>query len=221
MANLFKKTTLICDLDMTLLDSRWDIAIAMNHALGVVAGKNVEPETLFTHVGKSLRSTFVTVFPGASEEALDACIKEYKAYFYDHCDVKTTLFPGVIDTLTKLRSAGIKTAVATTKLSFMAKRVVEKFNIGHLFDLVQGTDDMPLKPDPAVILRVCDKLGVSPEESVMVGDTVMDVQAANAAGTTSVGVTYGIGDREQLIAAKPDYMIDAFSELMPLFEDEG
>ena len=203
---------LIFDLDGTLVDSRRDIAIAVNHALTQVAGLVAEEARVVPHVGGSLRGTFVDLAPGLAEAAYDAMDKAYKAFFFDHCAVHTLPYPGVLETLAKL--AGAPKAIATTKRTFMARRVTEELSIAPLVDLVQGTDDgMPIKPAPDLFRFVMARFAARPFRTLVVGDTVHDVAAGKAAGCVTVAVTYGIGSREALAAAGPDSVVDSFPEI--------
>ena len=203
---------LIFDLDGTLVDSRRDIAIGVNHALGAVAGLAVPEARVFPHIGGSLRGTFADLAPGLADASYDAMVEAYKAFYFDHCAVHTRPYPGVIETLAKL--AGAPKAVATTKRTFMARRVTEVLGLAPLVDLVQGTDDgTPIKPAPDLFLQVMERFAARPGKTLVVGDTVHDVRAGKAAGCFTVAVTYGIGARDALAAAGPDRLIDSFPEI--------
>jgi phosphoglycolate phosphatase len=158
-----------------------------------------------------------SLLPEPTSDEVEQVTQAYKDYFYHHCNVDTTLYPGVVETLKALRDRGIKTAVASAKMTFMARRVCQVLGLDPLLDHVQGTDDFPGKPDPTVIYTACQALEVSPSHSVFVGDTVMDVQAAKKAGCLAVAVTYGIGKRGDLEREKPDRVINAFSDVQAAF----
>ncbi len=208
---------LICDLDMTLIDSRRDIASAVAHAVSSFGGRKVSGQEVFPWIGKGLRSMVCNLLPGATSVQVDEVIKEYKRYFFDHCDVETTIYPGVVKSLKVLREQGIKTGIASAKMTFMAKRVCEVFGLDSLMDHIQGTDDFPGKPDPTVILKACQELEVTPGEIVFIGDTVMDVLAAKQAGCVAIAVTYGIGEKEDLKKENPNRLIDDFAEIKSVF----
>ncbi len=94
--------------------------------------------------------------------------------------------------------------------------LIEKLGLDHHFALVQGTDDFPHKPDPAILLRVLVFLGTPPERAVMVGDTAADILCARAAGVRCASALYGIGDSEELRACAPDYTLNRFADLLAL-----
>lgn len=207
----------ICDLDMTLIDSKRDIATAAIFASSKIAGRTLPEKKVAQWIGKDLRKMFQGLLPDADPEAIEKVIEVYREYFFENCAVHTRFYPGVEKTLESLRKMGVLLAIATAKRPFMAIHVSEVFGLDRLVDHVQGTQGFPEKPDPAIVNITCEKLGVNPFEAVFVGDTIMDIQAAKNAGCTSIAVTYGIGTREQLTAQKPDVLIDSFDEVLKLF----
>ena len=213
------KRALICDLDMTLIDSRKDIAEAVAFAISDNGLPPVTAQQVYPWIGKGLRNMFLGLLGNQDSEHIEALTASYKKRFYDHCAVHTTVYPGVLHTLEALHKRGIKLAIATAKMTFMGVRVCQVFGLDRFLSHIQGTDDMPGKPDPTVLLLACKALGISPEQAVFVGDTVMDVQAAQRAGCTSVAVTYGIGDRGALAAQSPDRLFDSFSDVLQFFPD--
>jgi phosphoglycolate phosphatase len=207
---------LICDLDMTILESKRDIAIAAAHAASTLGFHDFSESEVAPWIGKGLAHMLQSLIPEATEAQIEQCTKAYRLYFQDHCAVHTFIYPGVVKTLEAVRKAGMKTAIASAKLTFMARHVCKVHGVDRLFDHIQGTDDFPGKPDPTALYYACDAIGVPPTESMMVGDTLMDVQAGKNAGCAAVAVSYGIGDVEALKAEIPDRIIDRFDQLLPL-----
>jgi len=206
---------LLCDLDMTLVDSRADIAAAIAHSARTVCGATLRHAEVVPLIGRSLSEMFRNLLPPEHQGRLAACVEEYKRFFFDHCAVHTRPYPGVVETLTTLRGRGVKTAVATTKMTFMARRVCELTGLAPLLDHIQGTEDFAPKPDPEVIVRACEALRVRPVQTLLIGDTVMDIRAGRAAGCGIVAaVGYGIGTVEALTAAEPDRLLETFASLL-------
>jgi phosphoglycolate phosphatase len=131
----------------------------------------------------------------------------------------TTLFPGVSATLSTLRERGHRLAVASTKKGQGIRRATEHFGITGMFDLLQGSDDIPFKPAPDVILAVLRTLAWTPSETLMVGDTDADILAGQAAGVATCAVTYGSLSREALTAFRPDFMLDTITGLVQIAQD--
>lgn len=104
-------------------------------------------------------------------------------------------------------------AIATTKHSAVARRVVDAAGLGGFFDVVRGSDGLPHKPDPAVLHDIARAVGRPLDGTIVVGDTDRDVLLARAAGCVAVAVTYGGWNRAALAALEPDHLIDRFEEL--------
>jgi len=180
----------------------------------MIAGVEPELSAVRPLIGIPLSVIFSEFLGEQHRRLLSRCVEEYKRYFFDHCADKSDLFPGVAETLDSLRSRGFSLAVATTKMTFMAERVCNLFGLAPLLNTIQGTDDMPAKPNPAVILRTCEKLRCDPVCALAVGDTPSDIEAGKAAGCRTAAACWGIGDPFVLAEAKPDMMLENIFELI-------
>lgn len=210
----------ICDLDGTLVDSFADIERSIIRALEAV---DIEPSPELLSLcrkGVSLEYYFgvATGAAPADEPArLQVFVDTYRDnYFTD--EFASAAYPSVPHTLTWLRERhpDIRLAVATTKRTDMAEVVVERCGLTGLFDLVQGSDGLPKKPDPTLLRVVADKLDAPLATAMMLGDTDKDVLAAKAAGCTAVAVSYGGWTREEMMGLDPDHLLDDFAELRSL-----
>ncbi len=207
-----KTELVIFDLDGTLVDSRRDIARAINHGLvsvGVCALSNGETER---HIGRPLFDIFFDLIGDGDDERAEAACDAYRSFFFEHCADESRLYDGVKQTLQQL-AGKVPLAIATTKRSYMAKRVVELMDIAPLFGLVQGTDDFPPKPDPFIINHVLQHFKVAAEQAWMVGDTISDIKAGHNAGVRTAAVTFGIGEKQALALQQPDVILEAMNEL--------
>jgi phosphoglycolate phosphatase len=205
---------IICDLDMTLIDSRRDIAAAVTRALRKVLGREVPNTAVYKLIGRPLDEVIAALAPKAKRDVIERCVDEYKSDFYDRCCRFTRIYPGVRETLTALGEQGVRRAVATTKMTYMARRVCDGVGLSDYFEHIQGTDDCPAKPDPAVLVRAAEGLDVPLRQTLVVGDTVLDIEAARRGRCAVAAVTYGVGKRDELRQAKPDFLIDAFSAVL-------
>lgn len=120
------------------------------------------------------------------------------------------VFPGVRDFLSQLKGAGLKTAIATSKPTYLAELVIKNSSLHGLVDVVQGTEDFPAKPDPTCILKAMIKLET--DKAIMVGDRIEDIQAAIAAGIDSIGIAHSFHDKATLQAAGAVHVFDTFLE---------
>lgn len=202
----------IFDLDGTLVDSRDDIAAAVNAALAGIGCPPRRLAEIVPRIGEPLDAIFRSWLPADRAALLPEAVDAYRRFYFENCARSSALYPGVRGCLERL--APVRLAIATTKTTRQAVRVCEQLDLSRHFAVVQGCDDIPHKPDPAVVRAVLDRLGVEPTAAWMVGDTAMDVAAGRAAGCATCAVTWGIGGREALEAAGPDLLVDG-AELLP------
>ncbi len=125
------------------------------------------------------------------------------------------LYPHVRETLEKLN--GYKKAVISNKREYLSTRLLDKLELLKYFDLVVGSDTTSeRKPSAIPVIYVFTKLGVNPDESIIVGDSNYDIEAGKKAGLKTVAVTYGYRERQYLIDA--DYIIDSMKDLLTLLD---
>lgn len=211
-AGVAQRRVVVFDLDGTLVDSLPDIVASFRRAF-VARGLGAPPEdAVRALVGRPLEEMAEAFVDGASE--VDAVCDAYREIYPRHFTDATRPFPGVLDVLETLRARGFVTAVATTKRTEMARRLVAAVGLEGSLDHVQGTDGIPHKPAPDVIFAALR--AVRAEGTWMVGDTVTDLQAGRAAGLRTYGVTWGTHDRARLEAERPDVVSDDLADLLRL-----
>jgi HAD superfamily hydrolase (TIGR01509 family) len=173
-------------------------------------------EDLYPHIGKSLQETFAAILPDDLHGRIDEAAELYARHYPPRSLDTTVLFPGVRETLAELHASGRRLAVASTKRATGIRRATDHFGITGYFAQLQGSDGLPFKPDPAILLKVLSDQRWDPAETLMVGDTDKDVLTGRRAGVPTCAVTYGSLTREQLVAFAPDYIIDRLPELLSL-----
>lgn len=202
---------LILDLDGTLVDTIRDITDALNYALGPYGLNNLSIEETTPMVGEGLTRLVEKVLGNKKIQPRDEITERFLGYYSEHLTDNSTLYPGVEKTLKQLTK--YRKAVISNKREYLSTRLLNELNMLKPFDLIVGSDTTPeRKPSPVPVHYVCNKLGISPLESVVIGDSKYDIEAGKNAGTKTIGVTYGYGTGEQLKGA--DYIIDSFSELI-------
>jgi phosphoglycolate phosphatase len=206
----------IFDFDGTLTDSREDIAAAQIWALRRIGGEGIRKEQLFPHIGKTLQETFALLLPPSLHERIPEAVGLYSEYYPPRSLLTTTLFPGVRETLEELVRRGSRLAVASTKRGVGILRATDHFRITHLFAQLQGSDDVPYKPDPFILNRIVADQAWERRETVMVGDTAHDIEAGRRAGIATCGVTYGSLTEPEIRACRPDFVVESFPELLYL-----
>lgn len=202
----------IFDLDGTLVESRSDISKAINASLISVGSVARPGSQIHPLIGRPLDGIFEALLPSDMRDKVEEAARHYRSYYFKNCARDSYVYPGAIRCLEEL--SGRRLAVATTKKTFQAMRVAEIFELLPYFEVVQGSDDIPHKPDPAIVNLVLQKTRVSPHRALMIGDTVMDIRAGRAAGTRTCAVTYGIGTQEELVHESPDILLDDLGRLV-------
>jgi 2-phosphoglycolate phosphatase len=231
MVKPLPKFSLICfDLDGTLVDSTADIRASLVQALATVppADARLDEHALgCAGLGLPLEEFFALARPAphawSGPEGYRRFVGAYREHYMAHLLDGTRPFEGVAETLAMvepLRAQGMRTAIATTKRTATAERVLGGLGLAHHFDLILGTEDpMPHKPAPDLLLACAERIGCDPRRGLMVGDTDRDMRAGRAAGMRTCGVTYGVLGADGLKPHAPDWMIDRFADLMPLIQD--
>lgn len=206
----------IFDIDGTLADSRRDIAgaqIRVLHRLGV---DHVREADLYPFIGRRLEETFSRILPAGLLNRIPEAAAMYLEEYLPRALETTTLFPGVTGTLEELRRRGRFLAVASTKRTATVRRVTDHFRITDFFIHLQGSDQLPPKPDPAVVRAVLDARSWNPAATIMVGDTDLDILAGRGAGTATCAVTYGALGADALQVFHPDHLIHSITDILAI-----
>jgi phosphoglycolate phosphatase len=144
---------------------------------------------------------------------VDAFINTYKTFYFDYID-DSLLYPAVEDVLKQLKSLDIQVSLLTTKGQDQADSLIDHFNLRNYFSAVYGRrNGMAIKPSAEPLLKICADLNVSPAETMMVGDSELDIRCGKNAGAKTCGVTYGYRKEASLKKETPDYLINTLAEL--------
>jgi len=205
--------THICfDLDGTLVDSSETILESTKAALDKLKISYKIDEGIFTNM---IGMHFVDIFDELKIEVNDfeKFISIYKGLYFDFMD-SSVLYPDVSETLTFLKRKKIKVSLLTTKVQDQAEKIIDHFNLRPSFAYLMGRrNGLAHKPSPEPLLQICKELRVEPVETVIVGDTELDIQCGKSAGSKSCGVLFGYRRKDQLEKEKPDFLISGLNEL--------
>jgi len=208
----------IFDLDGTLVDTAEDIAAGVNHALAALGLGSITAAQARAYVGDGtatlLRRALLLFKDAPSEEEVQQAVRMHLDYYMRHLCVRSTLYPGVRETLPCLDG---RKAVVTNKPTDASRELLGALGIAGHFEGVFGSDAFPWrKPDPRPLLAVAERCGVNPGECLMVGDGAQDILAGRAAGMATCGAAYGFRGEAFLRRLRPDYLIGRFCELLEL-----
>ena len=189
------------DLDGTLTDSGPGIVASVAYALRKLGVEPPEPEQLRPFIGPPLLWSFAH-FYGFDEEKSREGVRLYREYFTAGGMFENSVYPGIPEALEGLRVAGFRLAVAPSKPELFSLQIVEHFGLSAYFEAVCGAAMDESRTEKADVIRYAlDTLGVTAEESLMVGDREHDVLGAKAVGLPCLGALWGYGSREELTNA--------------------
>jgi len=206
---------LIFDLDGTLIDSKLDLALAVNATRAHMGMPPLEVDQVSTYVGNGApilirRALGEQATEAEIEEALEFFLEYYRAHELDN----TRLYPGVSQSLDRLYAAGKRLAVLTNKPVAMSRAIVEGLGVGARFFRVYGGNSFDFKkPHPIGVEALLAETGVGRARTLMIGDSSVDIQTARNAGVSSCGVTYGFAP-QTLHDPAPDLLVDRIETLV-------
>ena len=204
-------SAVLFDLDGTISDSAPGITRSVAHAFERLGMPVPERKQLRVFIGPPLSKTFPEF--GVPKERVTEAITYYRELYTTEAKYENELYPGMEDLLKKLKEDGLKLYVATSKPEILAKDILKHFGIDHYFDEIAGaTMDYARETKEAVLRYLLDKIGTE-DKAVMIGDTVYDVEGANALQIPCIAVTWGFGNKEEMIQAGAVSIVDTMDEL--------
>jgi phosphoglycolate phosphatase len=203
---------LVFDLDGTLVDSKEDLANAVNVAIESFDLPPLPHALIYSYVGDGASALILRALPPEKADLLPEVLDRFLEYYRRHLLDTTRAYPGVAGALRKW--AGIyRMAVLTNKGVAMSREILSGLSLDGFFFEVRGGDSVATKkPDPEGLLQILREAGVEAREAIMIGDSRNDVLAGRAAGAVTCGVTYGLGT-SGFAEHPPDFTIDRFPDL--------
>ncbi len=204
---------LIFDLDGTLIDSRLDLANAVNATRAEMGKPPLEHSLVFSYVGNGAP---VLIRKAMGPEAPDADVQRaldfFLTYYRDHAVDDTRLYPGVRESLERLHGAGKRLAVLTNKPVRISEAIMDAMGLTPLlFRIYGGNSFEQKKPHRIGVDSLREEAGAGAESTWMVGDSIVDMRTARNAGVMSCGVTYGF-QPETLQECPPDLLVDRMED---------
>jgi phosphoglycolate phosphatase len=203
---------LIFDLDGTLIDSKLDLALAVNAMLKFAGRPASTHEEIYSLVGNGAPTLVRRALGEAATDAeVDASLSYFLSYYREHMLDNTVLYPGVLECLASVEEYSL--AVLTNKPVRFSVAIIEGLGIARYFRYVYGGNSFEKKkPDPIGVNTLLRDFGAGPKQAMVIGDSEVDVQTARNAGTWACGVTYGLGS-DRLPQCAPDLLLDSLMEL--------
>jgi HAD superfamily hydrolase (TIGR01549 family) len=201
------------DLDGTIMDSYATIyktTIRTLEYLGIT--DHLEEKEFHKRIGLHFLDIFNDL--KVSVPDIEHFINVYKSFYFSFIN-ESVIYPNAHELFDFLTSGGIKISLLTTKAQDQADKILEHFSLSKYFSHIMGRRiGLEIKPSPIPLLNICSTLNVRPSETLMVGDSELDVRCGKAAGTKTCAVTIGYRTRELLELEKPDYIASGLKEII-------
>lgn len=206
---------IILDFDGTLVDTAPLIVATMKATIHKLSLPERDDAQYRATIGLRLEDVSSALWPDLS--TMGPLYAQTYHHIFDEIkhQWEVRCFPGVVETLRKLKDCGLRLAVASSRTSSSLIEYAEFFGIIGLFDAIIGGNDVRNgKPAPDPVLLICRKNNWLTSETLVVGDAVFDIQMGKNAGTATCAVTYGNQNRGELSTALPDSIIESFPDLL-------
>ncbi len=210
-------STVFFDLDGTLVDSGEGVRNSVEYALNKFGIEVENKDSLSCFIGPPLTVSFKT-FYGFDDEKADTGVAFYREYYREKGIFEGYVYEGIEECLKRLKKAGKRIMVATSKPEVFAKMVLEKFGIAKYFDFIAGaTIDEKTRANKIQIMQYAfDSCNVSPKDVIMVGDRLFDIEGAKHFGMECIAVLYGYGSQEEFEEYGAEYIVSTPSDVADL-----
>jgi phosphoglycolate phosphatase len=208
-----KYKLLVFDWDGTVADSLHHIVAAMESAIEAVQLPARTRDQILDIIGLGMHEAAATLFPDVDSELHQQMISRYGQTYLAATFGKTLLFPGAKETLEQLRESGYMLAVATGKSRRGLERALADTELKQLFHTTRCADETFSKPHPQMLMDIMQTLDMEPSQTVMIGDSLHDLQMAVNAKVASVAVSYGAQRLERLQELNPVTRLHHLTEL--------
>jgi len=210
--------TVIFDLDGTLVNTNDLIVDSWRYTVKKLTGRDITDEEIRGTLGEILLDSMLRTMPDIDPEtALETYRIYQRSIFLDRIE----LYDGTKETLCAIHKAGYKIALLTSRLRSSSEKALKHFGIADLFDVVlTASDTKTFKPDPDPVYLMLDMLGSKAEHTILVGDTIHDIEAGLAAGVFTVLVdwSYALPPEKRADAPAPDAVIEKMQDLLTLLK---
>ena len=210
---------ILFDLDGTLVDTLQLILESYRYTMRTHLGEALPDERWLRTMGRPLKVQ-LQEFAETPEQA-EAMFQTYLDHNEENQERLIRSFPGVKETVEELLRSGYRVGIVTSKITENAWRELRSCRLDDLFETVIGATDVENpKPHPEPVLRGLEAIGCAPGETLLVGDSVYDLQSGRAAGVDTAAALWGPFDRETLAESEPDYWLTDIGELSDLLDGQ-
>ena len=214
----------IFDLDGTLTDTLESLTYSVNETMKEIGLPEITSEQCREFVGNGAKVLIEKTLKASGDEDLsrfDEAFAAYQRIFDKCCTYRVKPYPGIPEMLGAMKERGLRLGVLSNKPNRQAVHVVEEIFGKGVFDHIQGQKDgVPRKPDPTAVLSIAGEFGVSPAETLYIGDSEVDGATGKAAGMDTILVSWGFRSRDVLEAAEPLCIADTTDEILQIIREK-
>ena len=212
-------SNILFDLDGTLTDPKDGITRCIQFSLDQLGVTPPRVDQLTWCIGPPLRGSFSRLLNTLDDALLDQALSYYRKRFSETGMYENVIYPEIIPALRRIRTAGFRVLLATSKPSVFAKKILDHFDLTQFFHAIHGSElDGRLSDKGELLARILDAENLKPKATLIVGDRSQDIIGGKKNGIVTVAVTYGYGSREEIAASKPDYVFESPSDLAAFLE---
>ena len=213
--SIMEYSTVIFDLDGTLLYTLEDLKNAVNYAFQQKGyGEHTVPE-MRRFFGNGVRVAMQKAEPGATAEDLDEMVKLFRGYYNEHCLDNTRPYDGVLPLIRELKDKGIKMGIVSNKVDSAVKELAARF-FPEISVAIGESEGVRRKPAPDTVYQAMRELQADPKKTVYIGDSEVDLATARAAGLPCISVLWGFREKELLVSEGADCFVDSPEEIPAL-----
>jgi len=210
------------DYDGTIVDSAIMIVEGAIAAFRICGLPDPDPKKVRENIGKPLAIALDEYMPPGFNVTPNEISEAYRSWYAEQGRLglqNEPLYPGVVELLKELKTDDWLIGIATNKSRIGLTNGLAKHSLSDMFDITLSTDENIPKPNPAMAIKAMNDLGVDKENCVMIGDTINDIGLGVNAGITSIGVTWGYNDKNLLLSAGANYLVDDANQLNTLMKE--
>ena len=217
-----KHDAIIYDLDGTIIDTRQDVADAVNATLKELGAEDLDQETIFSFVGQGLVDLIEKSVSSSERGLVQKGVQFFSEYYYDHMLEKSKFYPDALEMIKDFHKRGIPQAVFTNKPHLHAMKMLKDLDVTQYFKVILGSEHThPEKPHTEGTYYVLESIPVKPEKALYVGDSLVDFKTAKNVGMDCVLMLDGYTPREELMTVKEHTLglFDNFSDLKQFIDN--
>ncbi len=216
-----KYTTVLFDMDGTLLDTIMDLTGSVNATLHHFGYMERSEDEVKKFVGNGVMKLLERAFGrGVKNVDLAEVYEYFTGHYQKNCRNKTSTYPGIIAMLDQLREAGITMGIVSNKNKQAVIELAGLLLPGYMTAVVGASEDLPKKPSPELVNEALSQLKKSKEETILIGDSDVDYQTAKNAGLDCILVSWGFKDKSFLESLHSAYLIDSPKEIVNIVMNE-